>query len=333
MSVVGSHSAFLTVTNLTNTWSSRPSVPGTESVGISWQVAKALASEPNTATITLSNLSPRSRDSICEVVRKSITWTPQQLAELQAAGASTAPADIIHTNLGIASVRLEVSEGLIQPWIWYVGQSTKILTSPATPTSTLTLQCTDFSDSIGAAQVFPPKGYATGTPIVNVLVDHIHAMGLSVDPAILSTQMTAAYAALGLVAMSSTSLISPFVTAGPAVTFVRRVFDALKLTWMVLDGVFYALGDGMVLPGYPPLVLTPANGTLLGSPRRNEDGGLECDTLLRPGLLPGRAVQVRAEGLGDASYRLRRIAAQGDNQSGSSVRLGLETLTTIEGLF
>jgi hypothetical protein len=330
--IVGSHSAFVTVINTTNTWSSAPSVPGTEAVPCSWQVNKSVAAEPNTATITLSNLSPRSRDSICEVIRKSITWTPAQLIELMLAGASEAPAIVTNTNLGIATVRLEVSEGLRPPWVWYVGQSTKIVTAPATPTSTLTLHCTDFSDAIGAAQVYPPKSYTAGTPVVTVLVDHIHAMGLSVNPAILTAQMTAAYAQLGTVAMYSTTLIQPLVTAGPAVTLVRRFFDALKLTWMVIDGVLYVLGDNMVLPGYPPLVLSPLNGTLLGSPRRNEDGGLECDSLLRPGLIPGRAVQVLAQGVGSASYRLRKIAAQGSNQSGSSVRLTLETLSTIPGV-
>jgi hypothetical protein len=333
MTAVGNHSAVVTVINQNNTWSSRPSAPNTESVQVAWQVAKSTASEPNTATITISNLSQRSIDSICEVVKRSIIWTPDQLKELQAAGASTMPAETIHTNLGVASVRLEVGEGDLTQWLWYAGQSTRIISDPSTPTTSLTLQCTDFSDAVGAAQVIPPRSYATNTPIVNVLVDHIHAMGLNVDPAILETQMFAQFAKLGLVVVGNTKLISPLTTAGPAVTYLRRVFEALKLSWMVIDGTLYVLGDDAVLPGFPPLVLTPSNGTLLRSPRRAEDGALECDTLLRPGLIPGRAVQVQAAGLGSASYRLRRINAQGNNRSGSSVTLSLETLTTIPGVF
>jgi hypothetical protein len=38
----------------------------TKSVQIAWTVSKSTASEPNTATITLSNLSPRSRDSLLD---------------------------------------------------------------------------------------------------------------------------------------------------------------------------------------------------------------------------------------------------------------------------
>lgn len=333
MAVVPSHGAILTVINQNNTWSSSPSVPNTESVHIKWSVTKSTASEPNSATITISNLSPRSIDSICQVVRRQIIWTPQQLRELAAAGASTSPAELVHTNLGIASVRLEVSEGDLPPWLWYSGQSTKIISDPSTPTSTLTLQCTDFAEAIGAAQVIPPRSYSTGTPIVNVLVDHIHAMGLNVDPAVLETQMFAQYAKLGLVTVASTKLISPLTTAGPAVTYLRRVFEALKLSWMVIDGTLYVLGDDSVLPGFTPLVLRPSDGSLLRSPRRTEDGSLDCDTLLRPGQIPGRAVQVIANGIGSASYRLRRITSSGDNRAGSSVMLNLETLTTIPGLF
>lgn len=333
MAVVPVHRAFVTVINTGNTWSSNPSQSGTESVQIRWRVDKSVAAEPNTATITLSNLSPRSRDTICEVVRKQIVWTPDQLRELAAAGASTSPSETVHTNLGIASVRLEVSEGDLPPWLWYSGQSTKIVFDPSTPTTSLTLECTDFSDGVGAGQVIPPRSYSAGTPIVDVLVDHIHAMGLNVERDILETQMFAQYAKLGLVTVASTKLISPLTTAGPAAVYLRRVFEALKLSWMVLDGTLYVLGDDAVLPGYTPIVLTPSNGTLLRSPTRVEEGGLECDTLLRPGLIPGRAVQVQATGLGSASYRCRRISSNGDNQAGSAVQLSLETLTTIPGLF
>jgi hypothetical protein len=327
------HTARVTVVNTTNTWSSVPSVAGTEGVAITWKVAKSSTDSPNTASITLHNLNDKSVASICDMVRTPITWTPAQLIELMLAGASEEPTEITHSNLGIASVTLEVGNVGEPLFVWYTGQSTQIETDRDNPDTTLTLVCADHGDGVGAGQIFPPKTYAAGTATVAVIVDLIHAMGLGVDRSRLETEITAGAARLGKVVTSVNKLLVPYTSAGSARAQLDQFFGGLDLTWMVLDGQFYVLGYDQVLPGYEPIVFKPSDGTLLRSPRRITGGALEVDTVLRPGLIPGRAGIVQASGLGNTSYRLRALDSQGSTETGASVRCELAQIQTIPGVF
>ena len=147
-----------------------------------------------TAKITIHNLSPKSQNAISDVVKRRITWTGPQLLELALAGASTAPAELVSTNAGIAAVNLEVSEGT-NSWLWFVGNSSKI----SAEGQSLTLECADFVDQVGAAHVLPPRSFAKGTPVLDVVEAHINAMGLSVERPILEREFYAQYAKLGKV--------------------------------------------------------------------------------------------------------------------------------------
>ena len=230
MTSVSSHGAVVTIRNRTNTWTSRPSLLGTRSLTIEWSAVHTTASSPNTAKITIHNLSPKSQNAISDVVKRRITWTGPQLLELALAGASTAPAELVSTNAGIAAVNLEVSEGT-NSWLWFVGNSSKI----SAEGQSLTLECADFVDQVGAAHVLPPRSFAKGTPVLDVVEAHINAMGLSVERPILEREFYAQYAKLGKVKVSSDKLISAITTSGPAVDWLRKLFGALKLTLAMND--------------------------------------------------------------------------------------------------
>lgn len=331
--VVPQHTALAMVINQTNVWLSLPSTPLTEGPRMAWSVKKSASSEPNTCKITLSNLAPSSVAAITDLVRKRIEWGIGELVMLRLAGASLAPAEITHTNLGIASVRLKVGYVGLPLWLMFAGQSTRIETDADNPETTLTLICQDHGDSIGAGQIMPPKTYVVGTPIAKLVADLIAAMGLSVDLVTLPARLAAAATKLGLVVASTTQLLAPYVSAGSARAQLDAIFNALQLTWMVQDGILWILLPDETLPGYPPLVLKPIDGTLLRSPRRVEEGAYEVDTLLRPGLLPGRLVQVASTELGSKAFRLATLEAEGDTETGASVKLRLEELQTIPGLF
>lgn len=330
---VPQHNAMVTVINTTNVWVSTPSVPGTEGPAISWSVRKSAGQEPNTAEITISNLSAASVAAITNLVQTKIEFGALELAMLQAAGASTLPSLITNTNLGIASVRLDVGYTGMPLWVWYVGQSTRILTDRDNPETTLKLVCADHGEGVGAGQVYPPKTYAAGSKIIDLVMDLIYAMGLSANPAEIESAFFSAATQLGAVVTSATLLLAPYVSAGSARKQLDQLFSALQLTWMVLDGTFYILTGASTLPGYPPIVFTPADGTLIGSPRRIEGGAIEVDTLLRPGLIPWRAAVVAAIGAGQSAYRIRSISSSGATETGASATATLEVLQTIPGVF
>lgn len=333
MITVPQHTAMVTVINSTNIWTSTPSTPLTEGPAISWSVNKSAGQEPNTAEITISNLSQASVDAITGLVKTPIEFGPAQIAILQAAGASTLPSMVTATNLGIASVMLQVGYTGMPLWQWYVGQSTKIITARDTPETTLKLVCQDHGEGVGAGQIFPPKTYSAGSRVVDLIMDLINAMGLSADPLQVETAFVAAAATYGQVVSSVTNLLVPYTSAGSARKQLDQLFSALGLTWMVLDGVFYVLTGNAVLPGYGPLVFLPADGSLIGSPRRIEGGALEVDTVMRPGMIPWRAAVVVAQGVGDSAYRIRSIRSSGSTESGASATVTLEVLQTIPGLF
>jgi hypothetical protein len=336
MSVVPQHTAVVTVINQTNTWASTPSTPATEGPAISWTLRKSAGQEPNTAEITMYNLAPGSVAAITDLVETRIEFDEEQLLLLQAAGASTAPAVATSTNLGIASVRMEVGYTGQPLWLWYVGQSTKIETDRQNPETTLKLICADHGDMVGAGQIYPPKTYIKGSKMVDLVMDLIYAMGLSAEPADIEAGFAAAAAQLvagGIAVASTTNFLAPYVSSGSARKQLDQIMSALNLTWMVLDGVFYLLTPKSVLPGYPPLVFKPADGTLIGSPRRVEGGALEVDTTLRPGLIPWRAAVVMAAGIETISYRIRAIEASGSTESGASATVTLEAIQTVPGVF
>lgn len=327
MTSVSNHGAVVTIRNRTNTWTSKPGLLGTRSLTIDWSVVHTTNATPNTAKITIHNLSPASQNAISDTVKRRITWTGPQLLELALAGASTAPAELVSTNAGIAAVRLEVSEGT-NSWLWFVGNSSKI----SAEGQSLTLECADFVDQIGAAHVLPPRSFAKGTPVLDVVEAHINAMGLSVERPILEREFYAQYAKLGKVKVASDKLISAITTSGPAVDWLRKLFGALKLTWMVHNGVLHLLGDDSVLSGYPPIEFKPSDGSLIGRPQRQEDGAIKFKCALRPGLIPARACRLHAEGLGSANYRIRSISSSGSNVSGSLAEVTMEALSTIPGV-
>jgi hypothetical protein len=333
MLFVPQHTAMVTVINTTNIWTSVPSTPLTEGPGIQWTVRKSAGQEPNTAEITLFNLSPASVAAITDTVVTRTEWDELDLLFLSQAGASTAPSEVVHTNLGIASVTLQVGYVGRPLWLWYTGQSTKIENDRDNPETTLKLICADHGDAVGAGQVYPPKTYIKGSKVVDVLMDLIYAMGLSAVPAQIESAYLAAATRLGKVVASTTVLIQQYVTAGSARKQLDQFFSALQLSWMVLDGVFYVLTPNSTLPGYPPIVFTPADGTLIRSPRRKEDGSLEIDTVLRPGLIPWRAATVLASGIGTQGYRIREVSSSGHTEHGASAKVVLEVLQTIPGVF
>lgn len=333
LTVVPQHNAMVTVINTTNVWTSAPSTPGTEGPAISWSVRKTAGQEPNTAEITLYNLAPASVAAITDLVQTPVEFGIEEIAALQLAGASTAPSVITNTNLGIASVRLDVGYTGLPLWVWYVGQSTKILTARDNPETTVKLVCSDSGDVMGAGQIYPPKTYAKGSKVITLVMDLIYAMGFSADATAVETAFFAAAAQLGAVVTSATTLLVPYTSAGSARKQLDQIFNALNLTWMILDGVFYVLTPNSTLPGYPPLIFTPADGTLIGSPRRIEGGGIEVDTTLRAGLIPWRAAVVMATGIDTVSYRIRAIGSSGSTESGASATVTLEVLQTIPGVF
>jgi hypothetical protein len=305
---------------------------------IEWKVDKTLDPTPNTAEISIWNPSQDTVDKIRETVRTRIEWTPEERAELLAAGASAQPIEQTYDNFGMASVRLAWGYGAAAPGqpfpplsVGFVGGSDKITDSFSGGGSrVLTLKCEDGAQVLGAGK--SDKSYKGGTDTVIILRDLINALGLSVDEAKLRTSMQTAFIRRSI-PVGKLSQAGPYSARGlPAAKLIGTIMDALQLRWSVQNGEFLLLDDTSVLAGYPPIILSAANGTLLGKPEPLGGGNYRARTWAHAEARPGREVLMQATGI-DAQFRIDRTTDPGSTLSGGSTVVTLDQVQVIPGLF
>jgi hypothetical protein len=303
---------------------------------------------PNTIEIRLYNLEPETADLISGTVRKRIDWTPEERAQLIAAGASAAPIEVTTDNAGLASVELDWgysvpgAAAIIPPLsLGFVGASNSIVTKPDGLDMVTTILAEDGGHTLGAASVvqvsggglvsFRSKSYSAGTNVVDIVVDLINAMALTVDRARLENTLATATIAGG--GTAGDLLISgSYTCSGPAVDHLRSFLSAVDLRWSIQNGEFLLLDSSSVIPGFPALKLSEADGTLHGPVERLQAQEMAAETWANPLARPGRQVEIQGVNVG-TQYRIDQADLELDTYEGGSTRLKLDALQTIEGVF
>lgn len=340
--------ARLRVTNALGLFDSLDPVPFAEQARIKFTVTKSLESEPNTATIEVYNLSPIMANLIRGVVRRRIEFSPLEKAALLLAGASAAPVEITSDGFGIAAVELSWgfadSSTMILPAalkIGFKGQSSNIELVTEGNDRVLRIEAEDAGHLLGAGEVIQiagggvvplqGKSYTAGTNVIQIMVDLINAMGLTVNVGILTSAVGQALLARG-VPPSDLVLLGPYNASGSAQAQLSQFLEAIGIRWSIQDGQFIVLTGAGVLPGYPPMVLSTALGNILGEPNLREGTKLDIATWPDADARPGRAVNVASSTI-TAAYRIAKATSTGDTYSGGEAQLELDELVTIAGVF
>lgn len=118
-----------------------------------------------------------------------------------------------------------------------------------------------------------------------------------------------------------------YAFSGRARDALDNVARAAQARWWVRDGVVYAVPQRPVEVWYDgkkiyqlqddptpesAVVLGVAEGNLIGSPTRGEDGQVEAVTLLTPELRPGRPFVIRGSERSDGVYTASEVQMVGD---------------------
>lgn len=302
-----------------------------DEVRIEFEVIKTLDPTPNTATITIYNLSQKTIDQICGTVRKRIEFTPEERAQLEAFGASSAPVEVVYDNFGLGSIRLSWGyAGEDELAVGFIGGSTNMTDETDGLTSKLVIRAEDGSQLLGAGRL--KRYYKGGTDTVVIVRDLVQSCGLTVDEDRLRTAMQSNLISRWIALSNLTQVTGYNAASAPAQDLIRSVMDSLGVRWSIQDGEFLVLDTQTVLAGYEPLVLSEQDFTLFGSPRRLEAQQLEARTWANAEARPGRQVQVLATDL-DTQYRIDTAKTTGDGYEGGSTTLTLDALQVIPGLF
>lgn len=338
--------AQLRVTNALGAFDSLNPAPFAVQPRISFTVKHSLSSAANTASISIYNLAPDTIAKVTGTVTRRYDWTPAERAELLAAGASAAPFEVTADGFGMGAIELswgyadsETMDIVSALSVGFVGQSLRMSAPPGLD-RVLTIEAEDGSQSLGAAEVvqlagagavaYQAKSYKAGTDVVDIIVDLINALGLSVDRGELSNAIQAAMAERGL-PLAETKIIGGYNSSGSARAQLEAFLSALALRWSIQDGAFILLSRSGLIPGFPPFQLSTLAANIVGQPKIGEAGKLSITTWATTAAKPGRQVDVLTETIA-AGYRVDESTTTGDTYSGGSTVLALDELQTLAGI-
>lgn len=302
---------------------------GLDEVRISFSVTKTLDPAPNTAEVTLWNLSQERIDQICGTVRKRIAFSPEEKLQLEQAGASSTPIEQVYDNAGIAAIRLSWGYEAGALSVGFIGGSTNITEETDGRDSRLVIKAEDGGPFLGAGRL--KRYYRGGTDTVVIIRDLVQSCGLTVDEDRLRFAMQQSLISRGIAVGDLTQLTGYNAATTPAADQIRAVMDSLQIRWSVQDGEFLVLDGTSTLAGFEPLVLSAADFTLFGSPKRLEAQQLEARTWANAEARPGRKVIVDALDL-ETNYRIDTMKTTGDTYSGGETVLTLDALQVIPGI-
>lgn len=246
-------------------------------LSVGFRVAKSVKREPNTAEITVRNLSREHRREI------------EQARGLR-----------VQLAVGYQGVDLHtIFRGDIQnaatPRGGYV---TSAATGAEIETS---IEAMDGGRSYTAARV--SRSFAPGTPVVTVLGAAVDAMGIG-------RGNLADFASSGLEGAGSVYREGATLS-GPAVREVDGIVRSMGLRWSVQNGVFQLLRRGRPLEAGSVRL---AEGTgLIGAPAVDANGDVTATALIIPGLDPGRKIVLDSETI-SGGFEVRRVEYEGETR-------------------
>ncbi len=253
-------------------WRLRVSTIETSDLDLTFQIKKSLDHKPNTATITVFNLSADHRHAL------------EQLNTYK------------KTSPGKIPVELEAGyEGGMS--LIFRGDLRTALSEHDGATWKTTLTGEDGGQAVRWSRV--SGSYPAGTALQTVVQDLARAMGVGLGNL---TEVNPQFRSGGNTFARGT------VLTGSAPDEMRRILRSCGLTYSVQDGVLQVLRNGDALQR-TAVRLVPSTG-LVGDPVRDARGNIAAKALLIPDLYPGRKVTLEYPEL-RGTYRVQTIAYDG----------------------
>lgn len=317
-------------------------------IHVSFDVEVSLDPEANRAKVSLYNLAKLTRDRIQGIVRRITTATEGQRLVLAGLG-NAGPVDpaIADGVLGICHLKLFAGYGQVIQQIFEGDTQTIKHERESNVTTRTDLESADAGTRL--RETIISKSWAPGTPVLTTIIDVAREAGLSVFPdtiARLTRWLSSTdpelgttpalheygYTAQGPIRYVLDELISFSIILSDD-EIVERIglnLDA-ELRWSVVNGALVVYGPRDVL-AQPPIVLTPQTG-LIGRPRQLENGGVECQALLDPRLMPGATVALASRDV-QGSFRVESSRFRGgtDGSGAHDVMIQCSSLDALGGI-
>lgn len=142
------------------------------------------------------------------------------------------------------------------------------------------------------------KGYPPGTTVRQVIDDLVNSFGLP--------------KAIDESAIPDKQYANGFATEGYVRNVLNDICKTNDLEWSIQNEVLQIVSK-KISTTFGAVLLTPETG-LVGSPTKTGDG-VEFDSLLQPGLMPGRNVKLESRYI-KGLFKVRKVTHTGDSHDG-----------------
>lgn len=185
------------------------------------------------------------------------------------------------------------------PPVLFVGNARRVYTERETSDYVTTIQSSDGGREMFEARV--ARSYAPGVEVVAVLGDAVDALGLGRGNL---PDFEAAYS----LRTSSRTFPDGFVASGPARRLVDSLTRSAGLRWSVQNGAIQLMQRGQ--PLQDTAVRLSSSSGLIGSPTRGQDGKVTAQSLIQPGLEPGRRIVLASDAI-EGGFEVRKAVYSG----------------------
>lgn len=250
---------------------------GLDGLDVAFEVEKDLTGKPNTAKVSVWNISDTNRAALsARAAKKTSGGKPQGVRVRIDAGYQ----DNVH----------RVYEGDLRH-IYHERNEADVITHVETG---------DGEYYVARSKIF--KAYAPGTPVADVIIDVARSIGVG-DGNLLKAVVAASLTNYGTTFTQGTAV------AGKAMRELNRLTKSVGLEWSIQDGTLQLVGSGKSLDG--EAVLLRADTGMVGSPTVDQKGTVSVKTLMIPNMFPGRKVKLDAAEL-QGFYRIIKTKHSGD---------------------
>jgi hypothetical protein len=248
-----------------------------------FKIEKTLQKDPNTAELTIYNLSKESRVALGEQDPNTIAL--RNIVTTTILAGYYGNADLIFTgDLEYGASNREGTE-----WV-------------------TTLQSADGGRQFRSARI--NLSFDSGTLLNDVLKTGAEALGVGLGN--ITTEL-----AKGAPRSSAQQYVKGLVLSGQASTELDKIIKRAGFNWSIQDGQIQLIRPGGVLNPNEAILLQQGTG-LIGVPELGDKGVIMARSLLQPDLTPGKKVQIRS-GLRsngqydlDAFFRVDKSVITGD---------------------
>lgn len=200
-------------------------------------------------------------------------------------------------------VKLEAGYEGAMPLL-YLGEVRNVFTSREGTEWVTELSSAEFEKKQAHQRIH--KTYVKATPVISLFQDCAKELGLSLGRA--STKILA-----GQLIGGGEKYLHGVVVHGRASDQLDRLCSSMGFTWSIQDGTLQILDiDGTT---EEQAVVLDSDSGLVGSPVVDADGDVKCKSLIQPGLVCGRKIQIEGLLVTKGFYRIDKIEYTGESWS------------------